>query len=77
MFSIRAGDGSSAQWWVDRQKAVPVARAARRFGGGQHSAASLGATLTPGHIAIERAGDAADHRLPGTVLRQARQDGLC
>jgi hypothetical protein len=40
MFSIRAGDGSSAQWWIDRQKAVPVARAARRFGGGQHSAAS-------------------------------------
>lgn len=22
MFSIRAGDGSSAQWWIDRKKAV-------------------------------------------------------
>jgi hypothetical protein len=27
------GDGLSAQWWVDRTKAVPVARAARRFAG--------------------------------------------
>jgi hypothetical protein len=30
--TIRAGgDGLSAQWWIDRKKAVPVARAARRF----------------------------------------------
>ena len=60
----------SAQWRVDRSKAVPVARAARRFAGANpdlstataavhRSAASLGATLTPGDIAIERAGDAA------------------
>ena len=27
------GDGSSAQWRVDRRKAVPVTRAARRFAG--------------------------------------------
>jgi hypothetical protein len=34
MCSIRAGgDGSSAQRWLDRQKAVPVAGAARRFAG--------------------------------------------
>jgi hypothetical protein len=68
---LRAGgDGLSAQWWIDRSKAVPVARAARRFAGANpdlstataavhRSAASLGATLTPGDIAIERAGDAA------------------
>ena len=66
--TIRAGgDGSSAQWWIDRQKAVPT-RAARRFAGAKADlstataavhCASLGATLTPGHIAIERAGDAA------------------
>ena len=32
--TIRAGrDGLSAQWWLDRQKAVPIARAARRFAG--------------------------------------------
>src|SRR5882757_3314454 len=31
--SIRAGgDGSSAQWWVDRQKAVPIDRAAEGRG---------------------------------------------
>ena len=47
------------------------ARAARRFAGVNpdlamataavhRSAASLGATLTPGHIAMERAGDAAE-----------------
>jgi hypothetical protein len=34
MCSIRTGrDGSSAQWCDDRQKAVPIARAARRFAG--------------------------------------------
>jgi len=34
MRSIRAGgDGSSAQWWTNREKAVPIARAARRFAG--------------------------------------------
>jgi hypothetical protein len=32
--TIRAGgDGSSTQWWTDRQKAVPIDRAARRFAG--------------------------------------------
>ena len=47
------------------------ARAARRFAGVNadlamataavhRAAASLGATLTPGHIAMERAGDAAE-----------------
>ena len=68
MCSIRAGgDSLSAQWCTDRQKAVPVARSACRFAGAKavlstataamhRSAASLGATLTPGHIAIERAG---------------------
>jgi hypothetical protein len=56
MCSIRAGgDGSSAQWWVDRQMAVQLTRAARRFAGAEadlsttmaavhRSAASLGAT---------------------------------
>jgi hypothetical protein len=60
MRSIRAGgDGSSAQWWTNREKAVPIARAARRFAGANadlskakvtvhRSAASPGATLTPG-----------------------------
>jgi hypothetical protein len=34
MCSIRAGgDRSSAQWWGDRKKAVPVAKAARQFAG--------------------------------------------
>jgi len=65
--TIRARGGLSAQWWVDRKKAVPVARAARRLAGARadlsnattavrRSAASLGATLTPGDIAIERRG---------------------
>jgi len=32
--SIRAGgDGSSAQRWIDQQKTLPIARAARRFAG--------------------------------------------
>jgi hypothetical protein len=65
--TIRAGgDGLSAQWWVDRSKAVPVARAARRFAGANPDLATAtaavrrsGASLTPGDIAIERAGDAA------------------
>jgi hypothetical protein len=44
--TIRAGgDGLSAQWWIDRKKAVPIARAARRFAGAKaamhRSAANL------------------------------------
>jgi hypothetical protein len=84
MCSIRAGgDGSSAQWWVDRSKALPVARAARRFAAAKADPSeataavqrSAGATLTPGHIAIERAGDAAA-RLNGYLDAKKRSGVL-
>jgi hypothetical protein len=42
---LRAGgDGLSAQWWVDQSKAVPVARAARRFAGAK---ADLSTPMAP------------------------------
>ena len=60
------GEGASAQWWTDSGKALTVARKARRFAGArpdlstataavERSAAIVGATLTPGNVAIERA----------------------
>jgi hypothetical protein len=59
-----------ARWWINERDAAPVGKAARRHAGRDpdlsaataavhRSAASLGATLTPRDIAIERAGDAA------------------
>jgi hypothetical protein len=59
MCSIRAGgDGLSAQWWIGRQNAVPIARAARRFAGANPDLStataavrrSAGATLRLGRV---------------------------
>jgi len=48
MCSIRTGrDGSSAQWCDDRQKAVPIARAARRFAGVGQSLRATARTIAP------------------------------
>ena len=64
MCSIRAGgDGSSAQWWVARSKAVPVARGTRRTAGANPDPSTATAAVHAPLCALARRdADAGRHR---------------